>query len=318
MTSARHSDTEAGVDISVIVPVYNGSASIGELCAQVRSVLTSHDAGSFEIILIDDCSSDESWQVLEALSAESSHIHAVRFTRNFGQHNALLCGIRRSRGRVIVTLDDDLQHPPAEIPKLLERLDDDPDVVYGTPIQQKHNLSRALASKVTKWVLQRGMGADTARHVSAFRAFRASVAHAFDSYESPNVNLDIMLTWVTNRFAAIPVQHNPRAHGRTGYTFAKLRQHTFNMVTGFSTVPLQLAGYVGIAFAILGFFILLYILVALVIYGTVVRGFTFLASIITVFSGVQLLTIGIIGEYLARIHSRTMNKPAYVVRDETP
>jgi undecaprenyl-phosphate 4-deoxy-4-formamido-L-arabinose transferase len=237
--------------------------------------------------------------------------------RNYGQHNALLCGIREARYGVVVTMDDDLQHPPEEIPKLLAALAEGYDVVYGTPQQEQHGLGRDLASMITKIALQNVMGAEIARQVSAFRAFRAEVAKAFAHYDGAFVSIDVLLTWGTNRFHATPVRHESRKQGTSGYTVRKLITHAINMMTGFSTFPLQLASVVGFAFTILGFCVLVYVLLRFLTRGDPVPGFPFLASIVAVFSGAQLFALGIIGEYLARVHFRSMQKPPYVVRTDS-
>ena len=213
----------------------------------------------------------------------------------------------------IVTMDDDLQHPPEELPKLLAKLEESYDVVYGPPEQEQHGLLRDLASRITKIALQGAMGAETARHVSALRVFRAELRDAFADYRSPSVNI----VWATTRFAAVPVRHEPRKFGESGYTPRKLVRHALNMMTGFSIRPLQLASVIGFAFALFGALVLAYVLGRYLIQGGGVPGFPFLASIIALFSGAQLLALGIIGEYLARMHFRTMERPPYAVRERT-
>jgi undecaprenyl-phosphate 4-deoxy-4-formamido-L-arabinose transferase len=235
--------------------------------------------------------------------------------RNYGQHNALLCGIRAAGYDVIVTMDDDLQHPPEEIPKLLEVLASGYDVVYGTPEQEQHGLGRDFASLATKMALRNVIGAEIARQVSAFRAFRRQVASAFRQYEGSFVSVDVLLTWGTNRFAATKVRHETRKQGVSGYTFRKLVTHSMNMMTGFSTVPLQFASIVGFFFTLFGIGVLLYVVIRYFVRGSAVPGFPFLASIIAIFSGAQLFALGIIGEYLARMHFRMMDRPSYAIRE---
>ena len=299
--------------VSVVVPVYRSEAILQELVLRLERTLPAI-ASSYEVVLVNDSSPDGSWRVICQLAERFPWIHAVNLMRNYGQHNALLCGIRAARYGVIVTMDDDLQHPPEEIPKLLAILEQGDDVVYGTPAQEQHGLLRDLASLTTKLALQNMMGAEIARQVSAFRVFRAEVANAFRQYEGPFVSIDVLLTWGTNRFAATPVRHEARAQGASGYTFRKLLTHTMNMMTGFSTMPLQIASLVGFAFTLFGFGVLSYVVIRYFLQGTPVPGFPFLASIIALFSGAQLFALGIMGEYLARMHFRSMQKPPYVVR----
>ncbi len=302
--------------LSIVIPVYNGALSIPLLVAQLHETLP-HISTAFEVILVEDDGRDNSWPVIQDLAVQYPQVRGFKMMRNYGQHSALLCGVRAAQHAVVVTMDDDLQHPPSEIIKLLEKLDEGYDVVYGKPAQEKHNLFRRLASQVTKLVLQNAMGADTARSISAFRAFRTPLRQAFVGYNAPNVNLDVLLTWGTTRFTAIPVKHEPRTLGKSNYTFRKLLTHSINMVTGFSTVPLQLASMLGFAMVAFGLVVLAYVLLRYIFENQAPEGFPFLASIITIFSGAQLFAIGIIGEYLARMHMRSMNRPAYTVRDTT-
>jgi undecaprenyl-phosphate 4-deoxy-4-formamido-L-arabinose transferase len=305
----------AAASISVVVPVYNSEGSLRALVARLEPVLASN-ASRFEVVLVNDGSRDGSWAVVEELAARHDWVRGIDMMRNYGQHNALLCGLRAARHELVATMDDDLQHPPEELPKLLERLGAGCDVVYGTPRHEQHGLLRDLASQVTKLALQKSMGAETARKVSAFRVLRARLRDAFADYRNPHVSLDVLLTWSTTRFAAVEVRHDPRTIGASNYTVGKLLTHAMNMVTGFSTAPLRLASWTGFAFTVLGLGILVYVVVTKLVHGSPVEGFTFLASMIAIFSGAQLFALGIFGEYLARVHFRTMDRPTYAVRRE--
>jgi undecaprenyl-phosphate 4-deoxy-4-formamido-L-arabinose transferase len=244
-------------------------------------------------------------------------VRGISLLRNYGQHNALLCGIRAATGEIILTIDDDLQHPPEEVPLLLDRLAEGADVVYGTPDRESHGLFRDLASQITKIVLQEAMGAEVARDVSAFRVFRTQLREAFATYSNPSVSIDVLLTWATTRFAAVRVRHEPRTIGVSNYTFRKLLRHALNMMTGFSTRPLQIASLIGFSFTLFGMAVLVYVIGRYLIQGGSVPGFPFLASVIAIFSGAQLFALGIIGEYLARMHLRMMDRPTYAVREQT-
>jgi len=302
--------------LSIVVPVYRSAATLSELVRRVAAVLPEL-APQGELILVNDGSPDDSWLIICELAAQHPWVRGINLMRNYGQHNALLCGIRAARHEVIVTIDDDLQHPPEEIAHLLRRLEQGYDVVYGVPADAQHGLWRNLASWVTKVVLQNAIGAETARSVSAFRVFRTQLRDAFANYQSPFVSIDVLLTWASNRFTALAVRHEPRRVGTTNYTFRKLVIHALNMMTGFSTLPLQIASLVGFVFTIFGIGVLLFVLGRYVINGGSVPGFPFLASIIAIFSGAQLFALGIIGEYLARMHFRMMDRPSYSIRSTT-
>ena len=303
--------------LSIVIPVYNSAEILPELVERLKQSCLCLNL-EWEVILVNDGSRDHSWQVVQRLAASMKSLRGLNMMRNYGQHNALLAGIRAARFPMILTMDDDLQHPPEEIPRLIQAFREGIDVLYGTPELEQHGLWRDLGSVVTKLALQGGMGADTARMVSAWRLFRTRLRDGFETYHSPFVNIDVLLTWSSSRFAALRVRHAARARGQSNYTFRQLVRHTLNMMTGFSVLPLQLASVIGFVFTLFGIGILGYVLVRYFISGSVVAGFPFLASIIAIFSGAQLFALGIIGEYLARIHFRTMNRPAYTVAESTP
>lgn len=301
--------------LSFVVPVYNSGKILPELVARFQPVLRQLGR-PHELILVNDGSVDDSWEVIRRLAGANPWIRGIQLMRNYGQHNALLAGIRAANFDTVVTMDDDLQHPPEELPKLVAAFAPGIDVLYGAPQQLQHGFLRDVSSTVTKIVLQKAMGTKTARLVSAWRMFRTNLREGFASYNSPFVNIDVLLTWSSHRFATVAVRVEPRGSGNSNYSVAKLIRHSLNMMTGFSVLPLQLASVVGFAFTLFGMGVLAYVVGRYLLFGSTVAGFPFLASIIAIFSGAQLFALGIIGEYLARIHFRTMSQPAYTV-DET-
>ncbi len=302
--------------LSVVVPVYRSAESLPVLIDRLEPALRALGC-AFEVILVNDGSPDQSWSVIRDLAASRPWLRGIELKRNYGQHNALLCGIREARHEVVVTMDDDLQNPPEEIHKLLERLDPETDVVYGAPRREQHGLFRDLASRITKFVLENAMGAETASRISAFRAFRTELRDAFGPNHSPFVNIDVLLTWGSTRFASVVVQHDERAAGTSNYTLRMLLVHALNMLTGFSAVPLRIASLTGFGFTLFGVLVLIYVVGRYLIQGTTVAGFPFLASVIAIFAGAQLFSLGILGEYLARMHFRTMGRPPFSVRSTT-
>jgi glycosyltransferase involved in cell wall biosynthesis len=300
--------------VSVVVPVYNSAPTLSTLTRRIGDVLAP--AGiEYELVFVNDGSRDDSWQRILDEAQSDSRVHGLNLARNYGQHNALLAGIRAARHPVIVTLDDDLQNPPEEIPKLLAKLDEGSDVVYGTWPRQA-GFWRNLATSATKLALRGVIGSEIARDVGPFRAFRTGLRDAFAEFQAPYVSIDVLLSWGTTRFASVPVAHVPRAEGSSSYSFGRLATHTLNVLTGFSTRPLRMASLIGLVFTLFGVGVLILVVVRYLVEGGTVPGFPFLASLIAIFSGAQLLTLGIIGEYLARMHTRVMARPAYAVREE--
>ncbi len=298
--------------VSVVIPVYRAEQTLVDLYQQISAAMPEI-ASVFEMIFVEDGGCDGSWAIIARLARADERVRGIRMSRNYGQHNALLCGIRAAKYGIILTMDDDLQHPVSEIRPMLAALTPEYDVVYGAPREEQHGLLRDLASRLTKMALASSMGAETARNVSAFRVFRTRLRDGFQEYRSPSVSIDVLLTWTTTRFTAIKVRHEARTKGVSGYTPGKLIRHAFNLMTGFSTLPLQIASVIGFVFVLFGFSVLAYVLANYVIRGGAVPGFTFLASLIAIFSGAQLFALGIFGEYLARMHFRTMDRPAYLV-----
>ena len=299
------------------MPVYNSEESLGELLRRLVPALEGATS-RFEVVLVNDGSRDGSWRRIGELSRADARVRGIDLMRNYGQHNALLCGIRAARYDVIVTIDDDLQNRPEDIVRLLDTLEEGYDVVYGTPATDAHGLWRALASRMTKIALQSTMGAQTARKVSAFRVFRTALRDAFREYRSPFVSIDVLLTWATSRFTSVTVPNDPRTIGQSTYSLRKLVTHALNMMTGFSVLPLQLASIIGFACTLFGVGVLVYVVGRYLLQGTTLPGFPFLASVIAIFSGAQLFALGVIGEYLARMHFRMMERPPYAVRDRSP
>ncbi|MDD2818511.1 MAG: glycosyltransferase family 2 protein [Candidatus Nanopelagicales bacterium] len=302
--------------VSVVVPVYKSSATLPELIARIDRVL--RPLADYEVILVDDGSADNTWETIAQLAGQSPKVRGLRLGRNFGQHSALVAGVRAARYGRTVTLDDDLQNPPEEIPRLLDAMQlQGADVIYGVPQKTEHAFYRRLASRITRTALGSGLGVDSAPELSSYRAFHTDIRDAFSGDLGSGVSLDALLTWGSSSFGSTSVQHDPRSNGASNYTFPKLLRFAIDTTTGYSTVPLRLASLLGLAAGFLGFVVLLWAILRPMITGESVPGFPFLASIIAIFSGAQMLTLGIIGEYLARMHFRIMRKPTYVVAEET-
>lgn len=299
--------------ISVIVPVYNSESIIPELITEIEKAITSVGV-PFEVVLVNDGSRDDSWETICSICRSNNRVRGFNLSRNFGQHNALLCGIRNANYNVIVTMDDDLQHPPIEIGHLLNRLQEGYDVVYGVPRVQSHSWWRNLFSVLVKLFYAKMTGISTIRDISAFRAFRTNLRHAFGQFTGPYILLDVLLSWSTSRFSSVVVERKPRKRGRSNYTIGRLINQTMILLTGFSTAPLRLGIYTGFLFTMFGCLVLCWVILRYFMRGSV-PGFTFLASLTSIFGGVQLFTLGILGEYLGRIFSRSLEMPTYVIRD---
>lgn len=299
---------------SIVVPVYNSEESLPILVDRLEKVMREI-ANDFELILVNDGSRDKSWEVIRNLTTRYPWIHAINLMRNSGQHNALLCGIRAARFDTTITLDDDLQQPPEEIHKLLAKYREGYDVVYGSPAKMPHEFWRNFSSRFTKKVMALVMGIPNVINIGPFRIFRTDLRKAFNNYQSPNVIIDVLLSWGTTRFGVVQVEEHPRKYGRSNYTFFKLASAAFLVLTGYSTIPLRFASLLGFAITLFGVGVFLYVIIRYFLQGSL-PGFPFLASIITIFSGAQLFTLGIIGEYIASIFNRSTDRLPYVIDGE--
>lgn len=302
--------------VSVVIPVYNSEQSLRELAEQLVPILESFTARS-EIIFVDDGSRDGSWGQLCALESEYEPVRLLAMSRNYGQHNALLAGINAASCEVIVTMDDDLQHRPTDVPVLVSALGSEIDLVYGVSTEEEHTIWRNVSSRATKAAMRSTLGWDDADKTGAFRAFRSRLREGF-STRDPYVSIDVLLSWTTTRVLFVDVVMDKRKYGESNYTFLQLLRYAVNTMTGYSTAPLRLVSFLGIGAAVFGLFSLAWILGRYALQGGTVPGFAFVGSLVAIFGGTQLLALGIMGEYLGRIHFRTMGKPAYLVREVDP
>jgi glycosyltransferase involved in cell wall biosynthesis len=298
------------MNVSIVIPVYRGEQTIEPLVERLGKVLSSM-ADAFEVVLVNDDSPDNSWEVIERLAARFSWVEGIRLMRNYGQHNATLCGVRAARYEITVTMDDDLQHPPEELHHLFAKLNKGFDVVYGAPYRLPQGVLRNWMTKAIKTLLANVMGIPSVRNISAFRVFRSYLRDAFTNFHSPNLTLDVLLSWGTSRFTSVQVNIEP-PKGLSNYNFFELLRATVLILTGYSTAPLRLASWIGFAMTFFGTAIFVYVLIIYFSVGSL-PGFPFLASIISLFSGAQLFTLGIFGEYLARMFDRSMERPPYVI-----
>lgn len=301
-------------ECSVVIPVYNAAQSL-PILVQRLAVVLPRLAGRYELILVNDGSRDNSWEVVQELAGRYPWIHGINLMRNSGQHSALLCGIRAAQYGVTVTLDDDLQQPPEEIHKLLEKFNEGYDVVYGAPVKMPHEFWRNFSSRYVKKAMALVMGLPNVINIGPFRVFRTDLRKAFSEYHNPHVIIDVLLSWATTKFAVVDVEEEPRQFGKSNYNFIKLASMAFMVLTGYSTIPLRLASLLGLVIILFGIGVFLYVILRYFIEGSL-PGFPFLASIITIFSGAQLFSLGIIGEYIASIFMRSSDRLPYVIDRE--
>ncbi len=297
--------------LTIVIPVYNSETTLPELYKRLKRVFINIGE-DYEIIFVDDASRDNSWKVLEELHKQDPRVKIIQLMRNFGQHNAIMCGFHYAQGEYVITMDDDLQNPPEEIPKLIGKIDEGYDLVYGEYVIKHHGLFRNIGSKIIQHIYRKIFNRKT--NITAFRIVRKQLVDCILKYNKNYVFIDGLLAWNTTKIGTVPVEHHDRAQGRSGYGVMKLITLSLNMITNFSIIPLQMVSISGFTFAGLGFILALYFFSKKIFYGIPVEGFTSLIIVVTIFSGIQLITLGLIGEYLGRVHLNINAKPQYEIR----
>ena len=299
-------------DYSIIVPVYNSCESLEELFLQIKGIMSNLEK-TFEVIFVDDDSSDCSWNKLESIrKADPERVIAIQLARNFGQHNATICGIAQASGLFIITIDDDLQNPPEEIAKLINSMQNtDADLVYGIYSKKQHSMVRNLGSGAIKgWsryiFKTKGNG-------SSFRLMRSSLGKSLLKHQINFIYIDELFNWYTNHIGFVQVEHHERPYQKSTYTPRSLFSMLSNLVIYYTAIPLRMMVYGGFISALLSFIIGL-VFIYKKIFHDVPLGFTALIVAILFSTSIILLSLGVIGEYLSRIYMVQNQKPPFVIK----
>lgn len=318
-SSAPTSQAEAKrPSVSILIPVYKNDGGLDELVSRIGDSMTnSIYTNSFELILVDDCSPDNSWETIQRLAKMHTFVQGATLSRNFGQHNAIMAGLNLVSGQYIVLMDDDLQHPPEAIPSMLDKLAAGADVCYTHYANRQHAAWKIAGSKfndfMASWLLSKPKGL----YLSSFKALKRGVVDQIRGHEGPFAYLDGLILDITRRIATIEIQHGTRAYGEGNYNFKKSISLWLRMVTGTSIVPLRLVSLMGALIATLGFLGAIFIIISNYLYPNESKGWASIIVTILLVSGFQTLFIGVLGEYLGRIHLRLNNKPQYLFRFTT-
>jgi undecaprenyl-phosphate 4-deoxy-4-formamido-L-arabinose transferase len=299
-------------DYSIVVPVYNSSESLDELFQRIEKTMKGLNI-SFEVIFVDDDSTDTSWIRLENIQkANPDQVIAIRLARNFGQHNATICGIAQASGIYIITIDDDLQNPPEEIAKLINTMEStDTDLVYGIYRKKQHSLVHNLGSATLK------VGSRHISHTkgigSSFRLMKSSVGKCLLDHQINFIYIDELFNWYTNHIGFVLVDHQKRPYQRSTYTSHSLFSMFSNLLIYYTSIPLRTMVYTGFISAFLSFVIGIMFIYRKIVHD-VPLGFTALIVAISFSTSIILLSLGIIGEYLSRIYSVQNKKPPYSIK----
>ncbi|NVO01940.1 MAG: glycosyltransferase family 2 protein [Bacteroidetes bacterium] len=304
----------AEIDYSVIVPVYNSSETLEELFTRIQKCFNSL-CKSFEIIFVDDGSRDDSWKLISEIKKQfPEQVKAIRFVRNFGQHNAIFCGISHANGKFFITIDDDLQHPPEEIPKLIEKYKEtSSDLVYGYFKKKHHSFLQNFGSKLIKKSAK--VMYDSKGEGSSFRLITNQLGKQLLEHSQNFVFIDELLLWYTGDISFVKVEHEKRKSGNSGYSKIKLLKLSINLMLYYTAIPLKLMIYGGFFAAFFSFFLGIYFILKKIFYN-VPHGYTSIIVTILFSTGIIIFSLGIIGEYLIRIYMVQNKKPPYAIKQK--
>lgn len=306
-------NTQDKPDFSIVVPIYNEEENIPELYRRLTDVMKK--LGTYEIILVDDGSKDRSWHIIKELHEKDPCIKGMSFSRNFGHHIAITAGIDYARGDAVILMDGDLQDPPEEIPKLLNKFNEGYELVYGIRKEKKDPLFKRITSFAFWWLINKLSGINIPRNQTLLRIFDKKILDVLKDMRERARFIHGMIAWTGFRTAIQEVEHAPRERGASKYNVIKLFRLAFNAITSFSTLPLRLATYLGILSAGIGLFYALYFIYKKVFLGIPVLGYASIIVAVLFVGGIQLLILGIIGEYLGRVYQEVQARPIYILKD---
>jgi len=300
------------LQVSVVIPVFNEELVLHEFYPRLKKEAENWGK-SYELLFVDDGSTDNSFELICKWKKIDSNIRVIKFTRNFGQQAAVLAGFRQSRGDIVVQIDSDLQNPPEEIKRLLGAFADEVDLVVTVPRKRRDSSLRILGSKVLHSLAQALFGNRFKLNLSSFRAMRRSVLEKIDQCQDRSRYMAVLMSWMAVPTVHVEVDHHLRKTGQTKYGILPLLRLTWDLITGYSNFPLRLVTYLGLLGAGLGFAIMMFLLYQRLVAGILIEGFVVLSAVFSFFAGVQLLSIGFLGEYLSRVHLQIQNRPDYIV-----
>ncbi|MEZ3462854.1 MAG: glycosyltransferase family 2 protein [Lachnospiraceae bacterium] len=303
--------------ISFVIPCYRSAKTISGVVAEIQDTMTSMPEYVYDIFLVNDCSPDDTYEVIRALCRQNGNITGISLAKNFGQHAALMAGLRRSDGDIVVCLDDDGQTPADEVGKLLAGIENGSDVVYASYENKKHSAFRNFGTWMNDIMTRVMLGKPKNLHLTSYFAARRFVVDSMLKYENSYPYIIGLVLRATRNIANVPVRHRSRESGTSGYTIKKLLGLWFNGFTAFSIFPLRVATVTGVIFSGAGFIYGIYTIVKKFVNPDVPLGFSSLMAAVVFIGGMLMIMLGLIGEYIGRIYISINNSPQYVIREET-
>ena len=301
--------------LSFVIPCYRSEKTISSVVEEIKSVVEQHSGYEYEIILVNDSSPDNVYDVIKALAKKDSCIKGVDLSKNFGQHSALMTGYRYAEGDIIVCMDDDGQTPANEVFKLIDKLNEGYDVVFAKYTDKKHSFVRNLGSKINDYMARALIGKPKELAIMSYFCCRRFIVDEIIRYQNPYPYVSGLLLRSTNKIANVEIEHRDRVEGTSGYTIKKLLALWLNGFTAFSVKPLRIATCIGGASAFVGFAYGIYTIIKKFVNPTVPMGFSSMMAAMVFFGGMNMIMLGLIGEYIGRIYISMNNSPQYVIRE---
>jgi undecaprenyl-phosphate 4-deoxy-4-formamido-L-arabinose transferase len=302
--------------ISFVIPCYRSELTLPGVVSEIEETMKELSKYEYELVLVNDCSPDGTAGTIKKLCEEKPYVHGLSFAKNFGQHAALMAGLRKAEGDVVVCLDDDGQTPANEVGKLLEKIEEGFDAVYAKYEHKQHSGFRNFGSKVNEIMTRVMLGKPKELYISSYFAVKRFIVDDMIRYEHSYPYVIGLVLRATKNITNVNVNHREREIGRSGYTLSKLLGLWFNGFTAFSIKPLRIATIIGVTSAILGFLYGIYTIIKKFVIPDVQVGFSALMSAIVFFCGMILLMLGLIGEYVGRIYISMNNAPQYIIKDK--
>lgn len=303
--------------ISFVIPCYNSEKTIESVIAEIENTVETRGSDDYEIVLVNDCSKDNVWEKIKSVARQNTHVKGICFSKNFGQHSALMAGYRKATGDIVVSLDDDGQTPADEVYSLIDKLEEGYDVVYASYEHKKHSVARNMGTRLNNYMCEVLLGKPKNLMITSFFAAKKYVIDEIIRYENSYTYVPGLVLRTTRNISSAPVCHREREIGSSGYSFVKLVALWVNGFTAFSVTPLRVSMFMGMGSAVIGFIYLIYVVINKFINPSVPLGWSSTTAILLLLGGMILFVLGMIGEYLGRVYISLNNAPQYVVREET-
>jgi glycosyltransferase involved in cell wall biosynthesis len=304
--------------VSIVIPVYRSERILDDLVDQIQAAMNLAGLeNNYEVILVNDASPDNSWEVIRSQAARHQFIRGISLRRNFGQHNATMAGLHKARGSVIVVMDDDLQHSPSALGVLIEQISDECDVCYTRYLNRQHAKWKIIGSWLNNQVATMLLNKPRTLYLSSFKALKSDIAKEIIKYDGPYVYLDGLILDTTRQIKSINIEHRPRHEGEGNYNFRRSFSLWLQMATSFSVLPLRIASFAGFLMSALSFVLIVAVFIIKLLDPGVPVGWPSLISVILFIGGIQTICLGVIGEYLGRTYLKINKKPQFVVGSDT-